>query len=563
MQYDLKITGGSIVDGTGKARYTGDVGVKDGRVVALGAAPGEAQTTIDASGRIVAPGFVDIHTHYDAQVLWDRMMTISPSHGVTTVVMGNCGFGVAPTRPDHRDLVLRTLEKVEGMSLEALRAGIGADWPFESFPDYLDAVDGAGTAINVGVFLGHTPLRFYVMGEDAVKRAATDDEIAAMRRIVAEAMEAGAIGFATSHAATHHGYDGNPVPSRLSTFEEIDALVEEMAATGRGLMQATIGRTLFHGEFQKLARKHGVPISWTALLTGMSGPGSHRRHLELTQGYVDEGLSIVPQVACRPLNFDFDFDEPFPFEMRPLFKQTMTTDRDGRKAIYADPDFRAAFREDVGPGARTPLAGWADRAVISVSPADRSFEERPLAEVAAEQGRDPADLALDLSLESDFEARFRFAILNNDEDEVADLLRDPNTVIGLSDAGAHASQLCDACYATHMLGRWVREKGTLDLERAVQMLTSRPAEVFGIPDRGRLAEGLPADIVVFDPATVSAGKLERVHDLPAGQDRLVSAAAGIDAVIVNGAVVRRNGADAVSAADALPGEVLRGGGTYS
>ena len=561
MQYDVKIVGGTIVDGTGSKGYVGDLGIKDGKVVALGAAPGEARETIDAKGKVVAPGFVDIHTHYDAQVLWDRMLSISPWHGVTTVVIGNCGFGVAPTRPQHRELIMRTLEKVEGMSLDALRQGLGQDWPFESFPEYLDAVERRGAAINIGVLAGHTPIRLNVMGEEAVQRAARPNEVKAMQHIVREAMEAGAIGFATSHASTHHGYDGNPVPSRLAEVSEIDALVGAMAESGRGTMQATIGKSLFFDEFAAITRRHGVPITWTAMLAGIAGPGSHRRHLERSRQLIEvDGLNIIPQVSCRPLMFDFDFDAPFPFEMRPLFKRTMQTDRAGRRAIYGDAAFRQAFKEDVGRDAeRTALAGWVDRCVVSISPTDRSLEERPLTAAAAERGVDPVDLALDLSLASDFAARFRIALVNYEESEVAELLQFPGAVVALSDAGAHASQLCDACYSTYLLGHWVREKGSFSIEQAVHMLTAKPAAVMGIKDRGRLAAGVPADVVVFDPATIAAGGLRRVYDLPGGADRLVAESSGIEAVLVNGVTIRRRGKDTMAANGALPGKLLRGG----
>ena len=557
--YDLVVRGGLLHDGSGAAPREADVAVKDGLVAAVGEVASGGAEEIDARGMVVAPGFVDIHTHYDAQVMWDPLLSISPWHGVTTVVMGNCGFGVAPTRPQHRDMIMRTLEKVEGMSLGALKAGLGRDWPFESFPQYLDAISGRGTAINVGVLAGHTPIRTYVMGEEAVRRAATTGEIAAMGHIVSEAMAAGALGFATSGAATHNGYDGHPVPSRIAAFEEVDALVGAMHASGRGTVQATVGRKMFHPEFSQLARKHGIKLTWTALLSGMAGPGSHRKHIEQTHRYFEQdGLDIVPQVACRPIFFDFDFNEPFPFEMRPIFKPTMTADRDGKRAIYANPAFRAAFKEDMRPDQKQPLAGWAERAVISVAPGHADWEERSLAEIAAEQGTAPIDLALDLSLASDFKARFRVGLVNTDEAEVAELLVDPYVVVALSDAGAHASQLCDAGYATHLLGYWVRERKLLGLEQAVHMLTARAAEVFGISDRGLLAEGRPADVVVFDPATVAAGKIRRVWDLPSGADRLVAPAIGIDAVIVNGTVVRQNGADQV-APGRLPGRLLRGG----
>jgi N-acyl-D-amino-acid deacylase len=561
MDFDLAIRGGTLVDGTGRPAVRGDLGIKDGRIAALGEVSGRAAQTLEAGGLVVAPGFVDIHTHYDAQVLWDRMLTISPWHGVTTVVMGNCGFGVAPTRPEHRGLILRTLEKVEGMSLAALEAGIGEDWPFETFPQYLDAVARRGTAINVGVLLGHTPLRMYVMGEAATERPATDDEIGRMRALVREAIDAGALGFATSKASTHVGYAGKPVPSRAAAFNEVQALAGALGEAGRGIVQATVGRDLFFSEFETLARDTGRPVTWTALLAGMMGPGSHRELLEKSRALVRKGLRVVPQVACRTLNFEFQFKEPFLFEGMSAFRDAAKADAAGKARIYADPEFRARFKESFDrPRAGAVFAGasWS-RAWISWYPPDPSLEERTVTDVAAARGLHPIDLALDLALATNLEARFRMAVFNHDEAEVAELLAEPDTVLGLSDAGAHASQLCDACFTTHLLGHWVRENGAIALPEAVRMLTSRPAEVFGITDRGRLATGLAADVTVFDPATVGAGALRRVYDLPAGADRLVSEASGIEAVIVNGTIVRRGGRDTVAADGPLPGSVLRNG----
>jgi len=559
MDYDLRIVGGTVIDGSGGPRRRGDVGIRGGRIVALGDAPGTAKQTIEAEGRVVAPGFVDIHTHYDAQIFWDRMLTISPWHGVTTVVMGNCGFGVAPTRRAHRDLILRTLEKVEGMSLEALQAGLGAEWPFETFPEYLDAIETAGTAINAAALVGHTPVRMYVMGEESTERPATEGEIGQMRQIVREALGAGALGFATSKSTTHVGYEGRPVPSRLAELDEIRALAAPLAEFEHGVMQATVGRGLFFDEFATLARETGCPVSWTALLAGMMGPGSHRGLLERSAQIVKEGIPVYPQVACRPLNFEFNLREPFIFESMSLFQPVSAADFDGKCRIYGDAEFRAKLREKAGPGSEGNFGRrWADT-MIAWCPSDRSLEERPLLEVARERGIDPIDLLCDLSLTDRLETRFRMAVVNTDEDEVEELLTHPDTVLGLSDAGAHASQLCDACFSTHLLSRWVREREALTLERAVHMLTARPAKIFGIRDRGLLAEGRPADVVVFDPATVGAGPLQRVSDLPGGADRLVSEAFGIDAVIVNGAVLRRNGADVLTPGDPLPGRLLRRG----
>ncbi|MEA2806174.1 MAG: hypothetical protein QOJ17_315 [Rhodospirillaceae bacterium] len=558
MTYDLKITGGTIVDGTGKPGFTGDLGIKDGKVVSLGKVDGPATTTIDATGKVVSPGFVDVHTHYDAQILWDRMLTISPWHGVTTTVIGNCGFGVAPTKAVHRKLIMQTLEKVEGMSLDALQAGLGEDWPFETFPQYLDALEKRGSAINVAALFGHTPLRLYVMGEESTERAATADEIGAMKRLMREAMEAGAIGFGTSVSVSHNGYAGKPVPSRQAAVEEMDALVSVMGDMKRGLMQITIGREFSTRHMAEVSRKYGVPVTWTALLSYLYGPGGHRKQLDLAAEQRKSGALVIPQVSCRPLNFEFTFAEPFIFDVMKFMNELAVGDAKApgtRRRAYADPAWREKLRSEV-----TPLfQRWWDRVVIAWAPSATELEEQPLAEAARTLGKDPVDLALDLALASDLQARFRMAVMNFDEKEVAELITDPHTIIALSDAGAHASQLCDACYSTYLLGHWVRDKKTFTVEQAVHNLTQRPAEMFGITDRGLLAQGWPADVVVFDPKTVGPGPLKRVYDMPAGADRLVSEASGIDAVIVNGKLIRRDGKDAIADNDKLPGRLLRHG----
>ncbi|HZY54839.1 MAG TPA: amidohydrolase family protein [Reyranella sp.] len=558
MSFDLKITGGTIVDGTGRPGYTGDVGIKDGKVVALGKADGPATTTIDAAGKVVSPGFVDVHTHYDAQILWDRLLSISPWHGVTTTVIGNCGFGVAPTRAAHRKMILQTLEKVEGMSLDALQAGVGDDWPFETFPQYLDTLEKRGSAINIAALFGHTPLRLYVMGEESTERAATPDEIAKMKTLVREAMDAGAIGFGTSVSVSHNGYGGKPVPSRQATVEEMDALVSVMGELKRGLMQITIGRDFSTRHMAEVSRKYNVPVTWTALLSYLYGPGGHRKQLDLAAEQRKSGALVIPQVSCRPLNFEFTFAEPFIFDVMKFMNELSQADAKApgtRRRAYADPAWREKLRSEVTPLFRN----WWDRVVIAWSSSHRELEEQSLTAAAAKLGKDPVDLALDIALADDLQTRFRMAVMNFDEKEVAELITDPNTIIALSDAGAHANQLCDACYSTHLLAHWVRERGTLTIEQAVHNLTQRPAETFGITDRGVLAQGKPADVVVFDPKTVGPGPLKRVYDLPAGADRLVSEAHGIAAVIVNGRIIRRDGKDAVAANDRLPGRVLRNG----
>ncbi|TFH25224.1 MAG: amidohydrolase [Myxococcales bacterium] len=557
--FDLVIEGGTVIDGTGAPARRADIAVKDGRIAAIAAAgfgDAEAARKIDASGKIVAPGFVDVHTHYDAQLFWDRMLTISPWHGVTSVVVGNCGFGIAPTRPEHRDLILRTLESVEGMSLDALRAGVGEDWPFETFPEFLDSVERRGTAINVAALIGHTPLRLYVMGEEATEREATGEEIARMKALVAEALEAGALGFATSKAPTHVGYAGKPVPSRQASGAEIKEIASALRDADRGVLQATIGIDLLFDELADIARSCGRTVTWTALLADLFGPDGHRGILEQHAAFQAAGVEVVPQVTGRPLMFEYQWKAPFLFESMELFQPVSAADLEGKKKIYADPEFRAALAAGRGGGV---IGGRWEDTVIADVPGRPELAERKLADVAAERGVHPAELALDLGLASDLEARFRVPVANRSEDAVAELLRHPSTVLGLSDAGAHASQLCDACFATHLLAHWTRDKGVLTLEQAVRMLTSRSAEVFGITDRGRLEPALAADVVVFDADTVGCSPLERVNDQPAGADRLISRATGIEAVVVNGTLLRERGEDCVDPAGSLPGRLLRGG----
>jgi len=560
MDYDLTISGGTIIDGTGAPGTRGDIGVKSGKVAEIGRINGRGKQHIDADGLVVAPGFVDVHTHYDAQVMWDRALTISPWHGVTSVVMGNCGFGIAPTRREHRGLIMRTLEKVEGMSLSALEGGLGYDWPFESFPQYLDALERGGSLINVAAMVGHTPIRMYVMGEESTERAATPEEVERMRALVREALDAGAVGFATSRAATHLGYGGKPVPSRLADLDELWALARVLGEAGRGILQVTPGRDLAVDQFAEMAREIHRPITWTALLAGLRGPGSHRPVLEQVHRLTREGLTIRPQVTPRPLYFEFQFREPFVFESMKMFKPVAAADLAGKMHIYADPAFRAELRSRIGADGPPQYASMRlDRVEILECPSEPALQARTVGDVARVRGVHPVDLALNLALASQLQARFRMAVYNLDEGEVTELLSDPDTVLGVSDAGAHASLLCDACYPTYLLGHWVRELGAVKIEDAIRMMTSRTAGLFGLEDRGRLAPGLPADIVIFDPTTVAASKLRRVWDLPSGADRLVADAVGIEAVIVNGTIVRRDNRDLVDLAGPLPGRSLRGG----
>ncbi len=561
MDYDLKIVGGTVIDGTGAERFRGDVALRDGRIAAVGEVSGSAARTVDAEGCVVAPGFIDIHSHYDAQVMWDPILTVSPWHGVTSVVMGNCGFGVAPAKPDNRLLLMQTLENVEGMSLKALEEGLDG-WPFESFPEYLDVIETRGTAVNVGAMVGHTAVRLDVMGLDSTERPARPDEVEAMEAIVGEAIAAGALGFSSSTSRLHVGFAGKPVPSRLADMaSETIPLAEAVGRNGGGVVQLTNGIEPDFAAFEKLARAAGT-VTWTALLTRIGDDSLHERHRERAARQHADRLPIHPQVSCRPLTMEFQFAAPFPFDRLDSFKPATAADAAGKRRLLADPAFRAAVKRELAEGAAVEPQTWAlvmalQALEVSACAERPELEGRKVPEIAAEQGVDPIDLTFDLAVSSALETRFRIPLANTNESAIATLLTEPFTVLGLSDAGAHASQLCDACFSTHLLGHWVRDKGALTLEQAIDHLCARPAAIFGLAGRGRLAAGCAGDVVVFDPETVAPGPLERVYDLPAGADRLISTPTGIRAVLVNGTVVRRDNETVLGPDDPMPGRLLR------
>ncbi|HEY8523322.1 MAG TPA: amidohydrolase family protein [Acidimicrobiales bacterium] len=543
---ELVIRGGTVVDGTGAPGRPADVVIEGGRIAAVGEGvgrgrSGDGATVLDAAGCVVAPGFIDIHTHYDAQVFWDPRLTPSCFHGVTTVVAGNCGFSIAPTRPEHRELIARTLENVEDMDLETLAAGV--PWDFATFPEYLDAVERRGLGLNFACYLGHTALRLFVMGEDAFERAATEDEVAAMQAVLAEGLDAGAIGFATSFAPTHQGADGKPVPSRLAERSEVEALLatlgEHRQRRGRGrLAEFTVGEKLRPAELYDLQPAVGVPFTYTALLTTPNG--NHRRLAELNEAGWAQGAQVWPQVSPRPLQFSMTMTEPFTLNPNPEFAALMSASVAERVAAYADPEWRRRAVAAWDDARRGFVPRW-DTYRVAESDTAPELIGRTLTDIAAERGTSPFEALCDLAA-AEPGIRVACYLANDDPDEVAHLLVQDHVAYGLSDAGAHVGQLCDACQATDLLGNWVRERQVLPLEDAVHRLTGRQADLLGWTDRGRLAPGQWADVVVFDPETVAPGPIRRVHDFPGGASRLTAdQPEGIRHVVVNGTPIRRDG----------------------
>jgi N-acyl-D-aspartate/D-glutamate deacylase len=546
------LRGGELVDGTGAPSSRGDLLLADGRIEAIGDVDRSARADareIDCDGLVVAPGFIDVHTHYDAQVFWDPDLTPSSWHGVTSVVMGNCGFGIAPTRPADRPTLARILENVEGMSLEALEAGI--PWGFETFPEYLRAVSQLPLRINVAAFVGHTPVRQYVMGDESTERTAKPEEVEAMQQIVGEAVDAGAIGFSTSHAASHVGAYGRPVPSRLADLSEIWALAGELGKRGMGVVEATWGPDLFVEEFARLARDIGRPVSWAAIMATLRDPGYAPDVIGRTEA---AGGPVQPQIAGRPIVVQIMLTDPGPFGNTSSFVEVLALPHDQREAKYRDPAWRTQAEAEI----RGAWGDIVDRARVTESERHAALIGGPtLGVVARERGTSAFQLMIDLALEEALTTRFHVPMTNDNEAQIASMLANDRLLLGLSDAGAHTSQLCDADFATWLLQHWWRETGALSLEKAVWRLTGQPAAFLGLADRGRLAAGAAADVVAFDPERVGTGPPERVRDLPAGADRLVARSTGIEHVWVAGVPTRRDGVDRPSAGPEAPGRVLR------
>jgi N-acyl-D-aspartate/D-glutamate deacylase len=550
----LVIKGGTVIDGTGSPGRQADVLVAGGRIVEIGDDL-EGDRVLDAEGCVVAPGFIDIHTHYDAQVFWDPALTPSCYHGVTTVVGGNCGFSIAPIRPGDAELMASTMEKVEDMNPATLLEGV--PWDFETFPEYLDSVERHGTVLNYGAYIGHTALRLYAMGDEAVGRPANPDELERMAAIIGDAMEAGAVGFATSFAATHLGADGSPIPSRWADRAELEALFQAVADTGRGIIGVNGGKNLSLRDNYTLQRQIGIPFTYTAVLTNPSG--GHLKAMEINRQGWEDGAEVWPQVTCRPLTFSMTLVEPFTLNTNPVFAELAGGSLDNRRDAYADPAWRQRVRDawdDDSSKAFRPR--WSTMEVMEAA-AQPDLVGRRIVDLAEENDVHPFDALIDATLgEPDLMLRIKVVLANDDVEGVTALLQDEHTTLGLSDAGAHVGQLCDAPLPTDLLGNWVRDRKVLPLEQAIRKLTGQQADLFAFEDRGYLRPGAWADVTVFDPDTVDPGPVRRVRDFPADSERLTAdAPIGMRHVIVNGHPIQIDG-EPVSAEElGRPGQLVK------
>ncbi|MBX9961479.1 MAG: amidohydrolase family protein [Burkholderiales bacterium] len=554
--HDLVIENASVIDGTGRPAFAGSVAVSGGRIAAVGKDVGAGRQRVDAEGLSLMPGIIDNHTHYDAQITWDPYASPSPALGVTTIVMGNCGFTIAPCRPDDRDLVMRNLTHVEGMSLDALRTGI--QWEFETFPEYLDFLEGRGVGPNAAVFVGHSSVRTWALRGDAAKRAATPEEVAQMQAMVREAMAVGAVGFSTTTSLQHNGEAGIPMPSRLADDAEFDALASTLAESGKGTLMITKNQATPMARLEALSALAGRPFIVAALLHSNITPEQVFEDLASIGDARARGRRLYGAVSPCPLTFEFNFHAPYVLEGLASWLPAMEAHAGpAYRALLASAEFRAKVKAEIATPTRRMFNGeWERMHVLMVKkPEHKHLEGVSVARAAAQAGKHELDFVLDLALAEDLDTMFIATLLNSDEAALTRMLTDDNALISLSDAGAHLEFFCDAGAGLHMLGHWVRERGIMPIERAVRRLTSEPAEALGIQDRGRIAPGAWADLALIDPATVGRGPAVRQHDLPSGASRLVTPARGVHGVWVNGEQLAN--AEGLLPQAPLAGQVLR------
>jgi len=535
--HDLVIENATLVDGLGTPARRGSLAVKDGRIAAIGDDVGAARERVDAHGLALAPGIIDLHTHFDAQLLWDPFATPSTALGVTSVVIGNCGFTIAPCRPADRDLTLRNLTHVEGMPLEALRAGV--DWDFESYADYLRLLERKGTVPNVASFVGHSSVRTFVLRDDASKRAATKAEVAQMKKIVSDALQAGAVGFSTSTLEQHNGENGIPMPSRLADEHEMTELIGTLGEAGKGVFMLTKGMTTTVPWLEQIAARTGRPVMVAALFVDPNDPDRVFDELEQIGAARGRGRELWGHVPCFPLGMEFTLRHPYPLEALLAWRPAIEAEGSEQyQRILSDPAFRAAIKAEARGRTVPNRFSYHSLEHMTVKeitqPRHAELVGRNVAEMARAEGVDPFDWFLDFGLDGELDALVDCKLFNTDEEALGRLIQHPHAQVTLSDAGAHLAFLCDAGFGLHLFGHWSRERGDLTLEQAVQAVTSKPADLYRMQARGRLAPGAWADLILFDPATVGRGPKRRVFDLPGGASRVDTPAIGLHGVWVNG-----------------------------
>ena len=539
--HDLIIRNAQVFDGSGLAPVLSDVAVSNGRIAHIGSTSEAAHETIDAKGLALMPGIVDLHTHYDAQVTWDRTMSPSPALGVTTAVIGNCGFGIAPCPAPLRETMLKNLSVVEGMDLNALLTGV--NWEFESFGQYMDQLRRIGPYINTAVFAGHSVIRTAVMGADgSCKIDPSPEQMQTMQSMVRDAMDHGAIGFASSFSPNHSGYGGVPMPSTIASEAELRALTSVLGEKKKGVFMMATGTRGSPDIMESIAEDTGRPAYISTVLTMYNerNPSLGATYYERCAQALARGHELYILTSCQPLSFDFSLTEPYVLLSHSAFDVVKSATADSLPGVYRSVEFRDAFRKNL----KHPkegilfLGNWRHIEVGQTThPENQRLEGQNIQALADQQGLDPVDVFFDLALSEDLATHFVGKFFNNSDEGVAPSLKHPASVITLSDAGAHLSYMCDAGFGLYFLSHWVRETGHFTLSEGIRKITSEPADRFRIPERGRLQVGLPADMLLFDPATVGISKPLPRQDLPGGGSRMIRTATGVHGVWVNGVKV--------------------------
>ena len=573
-EYDVLIKNGTIVDGLRMPAYRGDIGIREGKIAAMGNVGGDAGRVIDATGLIVAPGFMDIHTHYDAALSgWDPYATLSGWHGVTTVAIGNCGFGFAPVRPEDRERAMLRMERTETIPLSIMQTGMRWDWV--TFPEFLDSLDNHGLGVNAASLVPYSPLRAWVMGNEAARDPnyqAKPEEIAQMKHLLREALEAGGFGFSATFSMANRDYDGGYLPTQVAPREEYLEMAAVLRDYNRGSIEWTMGRALQGLKLDfliELAKTSGRPLNWNAIVYDPTNPTNWRRQLDWTEKAYREAV-VLPVDICLPVEFEFTLETIGLFDQLPAWNEATVGSLEERKAKLSDPARRPALKKDMeggvmgrprrrdrddGEAAQVSMFQW-DQTFVDDVHLDKNshLQGRSISDIAAEQGKHPVDAMLDLAVEEDFKTEFSMPSLLNDNDEaVGQIIKHPLCLIGASDGGAHTKFLTSGRYPTHFLAHWVRDKGLMSLEEAHWRLSTMLGWAIGIRDRGWLREGMPADIVVYDLEKLAVLPMETVTDLPNNDWRRVQKAAGYHYTLVNGSVTF----EGQTCTGALPGKMLR------